>query len=118
MPLSTGKFDLEDYIAYLIEFIQFLGPDVHLLAVCQPAPPVLCAAALLAQMKDPAQPRSMTLMGGPIDTSKAQTAVTKLAEERPLDWFRNTVVHALPFYYPGAHRLVYPGFLQLQASCR
>ena len=83
--------------------------------MCQPAPPVLAAVALArANANDPAQPRSMTLMGGPIDTRIAKTAVTELAEKRPIEWFRNTVIHALPFYYPGAHRLVYPGFIQLQ----
>ncbi len=113
VPLSAGKFDLEDYITYLMEFIRFLGPDVHLVAVCQPAPAVLCAVALMADMDDPKQPRSMTLMGGPIDTRVSKTSVTELADKRPMEWFRNTVIHALPFYYPGAHRLVYPGFVQL-----
>jgi len=114
VPLSKGKFDLEDNIEYIIEFSRLLGPDVHLLAVCQPAPSVLCAMAIMADMNDPAQPRSMTLMGGPIDTRTSPTVVTKLAAERPISWFKNTVVHSLPFYYPGAHRLVYPGFVQLQ----
>jgi poly(3-hydroxybutyrate) depolymerase len=68
----------------------------------------------MADMNDPKQPRSMTLMGGPIDARKAPTVVTKLAEDRPIEWFQNTVIHSLPFYYPGAHRLVYPGFIQLQ----
>jgi len=81
--------------------------------VCQPAVPVLCAAALMAEMNDPMQAKSMTLMGGPIDCRKAPTVVTELAVKRSLDWFKNTVVHSLPFYYPGAHRLVYPGFIQL-----
>ena len=97
-----------------MQFIRQLGPDVHLLAVCQPAPPVLCAVALLAEMNDPAQPRSMTLMGGPIDTRVARTAVTDLAGKHDMDWFRRNVIHALPAYYPGGGRLVYPGFLQLQ----
>lgn len=113
VPLALGKFDLEDYISYVMEFIRKLGPDVHLLAICQPAPPVLCAVSLLAQMDDPAQPRSMTLMGGPIDTRHAPTIVTELGVKKPMEWFRNTVIHALPFYYPGAYRLVYPGFIQL-----
>ena len=113
VPLSKGHFDLEDYIEYVMEFIRFLAPDVHLLAVCQPAVPVLCAAAILAEMKDPAQPSSMTLMGGPIDTRVAKTVVTELARKKDIDWFRNTVIHALPFYYPGAYRMVYPGFIQL-----
>jgi len=113
VPLSKGKFDLEDNISTIMDCIRALGPDVHIIAVCQPAPAVLCAVSLLAQMDDPAQPRSMTLMGGPIDTRAAQTMVTELATKRPLEWFRNTVIHAIPFYYPGAHRMVYPGFLQL-----
>ena len=114
VPLTVGKFDLEDYIDYVIEFIRELGPDVHLVAVCQPAPAVLCAAAILAALNDPAQPRSMTLMGGPIDTRVAKTVVTETANKHDMDWFRRTVIHALPVYYPGAGRLVYPGFLQLQ----
>jgi poly(3-hydroxybutyrate) depolymerase len=113
VPLAKGKFDLDDNIDYIMQFTRLLGPDVHLLAVCQPAVPVLCAVSLMAAMDDPHQPRSMTLMGGPIDTRKAPTVVTKLAEDRPIEWFKNTVVHSLPFYYPGAHRLVYPGFIQL-----
>ena len=113
VPLSTGKFDLEDYVTYVIEFVRKLGPDVHLLAVCQPAPAVLAAVSLLAQLNDPAQPRSMTLMGGPIDTRYAKTIVTEVGANKPMEWFRNTVIHTLPFYYPGAYRLVYPGFIQL-----
>ena len=113
VPLALGKFDLEDYISYVMEFIRHLGPDVHLLAICQPAPAVLAAVALMADMDDPAQPRSMTLMGGPIDTRFAKTMVTELGVKKPMEWFRNTVIHALPFYYPGAYRLVYPGFIQL-----
>lgn len=114
VPLSTGKFDLEDYISYVMEFIRFLGPDVHVMAICQPAPAVLCAVALMADMDDPAQPRTMTLMGGPIDTRVAKTVVTETANKHDMNWFRRTVIHALPIYYPGAGRLVYPGFLQLQ----
>ncbi|MDP9127910.1 MAG: polyhydroxyalkanoate depolymerase [Pseudomonadota bacterium] len=114
VPLSQGKFDLEDYISYVMEFVRFLGADVHLVAVCQPAAPVLAAVSLLAQMDDPAQPRSMTLMGGPIDVRKAKTIVTEVAEKRSIEWFENTVIHSIPFYYPGAYRLVYPGFIQLQ----
>ena len=113
VPLYQGKFDLEDYITYVMDFIRLLGPDVHVIGVCQPTVPVLAAVALLADLNDPAQPRSMTLMGGPIDTRFVKTAVTELAAKRPIEWFKNTVIHALPFYYPGAHRLVYPGFIQL-----
>jgi poly(3-hydroxybutyrate) depolymerase len=114
VPLAEGKFDLEDNISYIMDFIRKLGPDMHVIAVCQSSAPVLCAVALLADRDDPAQPRSMTLMGGPIDTRFAKTILTEVASSQPLDWFRNTVIQSLPFYYPGAYRLVYPGFLQLQ----
>lgn len=113
VPLSTGKFDLEDNISYIMDFIRFLDGDCHVMAVCQPAVPVMCAVALLAQLDDKAQPRSMILMGGPIDTRKAETQVTRLAEERSIEWFERTVVTAVPPYYPGAFRRVYPGFVQL-----
>ncbi len=114
VPLSQGKFDLEDNITYIMQFLRFLGPGAHVMAVCQPTVPVLCAVALLADMQDPAQPRSMVLMGGPVDVTRATTAVTKLAEKHTLEWFHNTVIHVVPFYYPGAYRMVYPGFIQLQ----
>lgn len=113
VPLCEGKFDLDDYINYLREFMSLLGPKTHVMAVCQPAVPVLAAVALMAGDEDPNQPLTMTLMGGPIDTRVSPTAVTKLAEERPLSWFEKTVVTNVPFYYPGAFRQVYPGFLQL-----
>jgi len=113
VPYKEGKFDLEDNVGYVMDFIRHLGADVHVLAVCQPAVPVMCAVALLAQLNDPAQPRSMTLMGGPIDTRRAQTQVTKLGKERSLSWFERTVVTTLPAYYPGGMRRVYPGFVQL-----
>jgi poly(3-hydroxybutyrate) depolymerase len=113
IPLSRGKFDLDDYIAYVIEFLQVLGPETHVLAVCQPTVPVLAAVSLMAQADDPNQPRSMVLMGGPIDAEAAPTAVTKLAKGRPLSWFERTVVSQVPVYYPGALRRVYPGFVQL-----
>lgn len=113
VPLAEGKFDLDDYIAYLREFLTLLGPDTHVIAVCQPAVPVYATIALMEADNDPNCPLSMTLMGGPIDTRVSKTAVTKLAEERPLSWFEQTVVTDVPFYYPGAHRKVYPGFVQL-----
>ena len=113
VPLSTGRFDLDDYIAYLMEFLSFLGPDTHVVAVCQPSVPVLAAVALMAQGKDANQPRSMTLMGGPIDTRAAPTAVTKLAEQHDISWFRCNVIATVPGMYPGAGRQVYPGFIQL-----
>ncbi|HYE53030.1 MAG TPA: polyhydroxyalkanoate depolymerase, partial [Azospirillaceae bacterium] len=113
VPLARGRFDLDDYIAYIIDFLHFLGPDTHIMAVCQPAVPVLAAVALMAQMDDPDQPRSMTLMGGPIDTTAAPTQVTQLAATRDIEWFERHVVTAVPPYYPGGLRQVYPGFIQL-----
>ena len=99
---------------HIIEFCRYLGPDVHVIAVCQPSVPVLAAASLMAQAKDPRQPRSLTLMGGPIDTRSNPTGVNKLAQERGTDWFRRNVVTKVPFTHPGVGRDVYPGFLQLQ----
>ena len=113
VPLRQGTFDLEDYISYVIDFLKLTGPGAHVLAVCQPAVPVLCAAALMAEADDPDQPRTMTLMGGPIDAGAAETSVTKLAATHPLSWFERTVVSQVPAWYPGAGRKVYPGFVQL-----
>jgi poly(3-hydroxybutyrate) depolymerase len=110
---DEGPFSLDSYIAYLREFISILGPDTHIIAVCQPTVPVLATVSLMASDKDPNQPASMTLMGGPVDTRISKTEVTELAETRPLSWFENNAVYDVPFYYPGAHRRVYPGFLQL-----
>ncbi len=113
VPYSAGKFNLDTYITYLREFMSLLGPDTHLIAVCQPTVPVLAAVSLMASENDPNQPLSMTLMGGPVDTRISKTEVTELAETRPLSWFEQSVVYDVPFYYPGAFRKVYPGFLQL-----
>lgn len=113
IPLSMGRFNLDDYIAYLREFLEHLGPDVHMIAVCQPAVPTMATACLMNAEDHPCKPRSMTLMGGPIDTRVTATEVTQLAEERPMSWFEKTLVTDVPFYYPGAFRKVYPGFLQL-----
>lgn len=113
VPQKAGKFNLDDYITYLREFLSLLGPDAHIIAVCQPAVPVLAAVSLMASEKDPNQPLSMILMGGPIDTRVSKTEVTELAETRPLRWFENSVIYNVPPYYPGANRSVYPGFLQL-----
>jgi poly(3-hydroxybutyrate) depolymerase len=112
-PLSAGPFGLDDYVDYIIEFLRFLGPNTHVVAVCQPAVPVMAAVSLMAADNDPAQPPTMTLMGGPIDTRAAPTAVTRLAESRPISWFEHSVIHNVPFNYPGAMRRVYPGFIQL-----
>jgi poly(3-hydroxybutyrate) depolymerase len=113
IPLARGKFDMDDYISYLIEFMGHLGPHTHVMAVCQPTVPVLAAVSLMAQNNDPNQPASMILMGGPIDTSAAPTVVTKLAEDKPLSWFERNVIQTVPAYYPGGLRQVYPGFIQL-----
>ncbi len=113
VPVTAGRFNLDDCIDYLMTYMRLLGPDCHVLAVCQPAVPVLAAASVLAYRNDPAQPLSMTLMGGPIDPRVSKTQVTELAEKRPLSWFEHTVVATVPFYYPGAFRKVYPGFIQL-----
>ena len=113
MPVSEGRFDLDDYIDYLISILHALGGDTHVVAVCQPAVPVMAAAALMDADNDPYVPVSMTLMGGPIDTRVNPTAVNKLAERRGIDWFRRNVISKVPFPNPGFMRDVYPGFLQL-----
>ena len=113
VPLSRGNFDLDDYIDYVIEFSRYLGPDVHIIAVCQPSVPVMGAMSLMAADKDPRQPRSFTLMGGPIDTRISPTTPNDLAMRNSMMWFRQNVISTVPFNYPGAMRRVYPGFLQL-----
>ncbi|MDB5072351.1 MAG: phaZ [Candidatus Eremiobacteraeota bacterium] len=115
VPLTAGRFDLDDYVAYVMDWIRVLGPDVHVVAVCQPAPAVLAAVALLAAQNDPAQPRSMTLMGGPVDVRVAPTAPTELAAARSLAWFESELTMRVPQWYRGAGRTVYPGFLQIGA---
>jgi poly(3-hydroxybutyrate) depolymerase len=113
VPLSEGRFDLDDYIDYVISMLHALGGETHIVAVCQPAVPVLVAAALMEADNDPYVPVSMTLMGGPIDTRVNPTVVNKLAERRGIDWFRHNVITRVPFPNPGVMRQVYPGFLQL-----
>lgn len=113
VPLAAGRFDLEDYIDYVIEMFHVLGGNVHVLAVCQPAVPVLAAVSVMEADNDPYVPLSMTLMGGPIDTRRNPTAVNNLAAEKGMDWFRNNVITKVPFPHPGVMRDVYPGFLQL-----
>lgn len=112
VPLSDGPFHLDDYVFYVQDFIRLLGPDVHVISVCQPTVPVLAAIALMASNNDPKLPRSMTMMGGPIDPRKSPTAVNTLAIEKPYSWFENTVIYSVPGNYPGFGRKVYPGFLQ------
>jgi poly(3-hydroxybutyrate) depolymerase len=113
VPLSEGRFDLDDYIDYVLDILRLLGSDTHVIAVCQPSVPVLAAVALMEAKGDPNVPRSMTLMGGPIDTRSNPTGVNKLAAERGVDWFRCNVISKVPFPNPGFMREVYPGFLQL-----
>lgn len=113
VPLTEGAFELDTYIDYLIDFLNFLGPDTHVMAVCQPSVPVLAAASIMAAHNLPNQPRSMTLMGGPIDTRIAPTPVTSFAEGRSISWFEQHVITTVPPYYKGGFRRVYPGFLQL-----
>ena len=113
VPLSAGRFDLDDYIDYIVAVLRRLGGETHVIAVCQPSVPVLAAVALMEAQNDPDVPRSMVLMGGPIDARCSPTKVNRLAEERGVDWFRHHVVTKVPFPNPGVMRDVYPGFLQL-----
>jgi poly(3-hydroxybutyrate) depolymerase len=117
VPVSEGSFDLDDYIDYLIEFCQSVyertGKRPHMLAVCQPSVPAYAATAIMNANKHPARPKTLTMMGGPVDTRKAPTAVNTLATQRPKAWFQQNVIATVPMIYPGAGRKVYPGFLQL-----
>ena len=115
IPLAAGSFDLDDCIAHIMRFIETLGPNSHVLAVCQPAVPVLAAVALLAQSGSASQPRTMTLMAGPIDTRINPTKVNDLANEKPISWFRQNLIGTVPASYAGKGREVYPGFMQLTA---
>lgn len=113
VPLSDGNFDLDDYIDYLIDWLDHIGPGAHMLAVCQPSVPSYAAICVMSERGDPNLPRTLTMMGGPIDTREAPTVVNQLATERPISWFEQNVVATVPFQYPGAGRRVYPGFMQL-----
>jgi poly(3-hydroxybutyrate) depolymerase len=112
VPLSHGPFHLDDYIAYAVEFMRHLGPDAHVLSVCQPTVPVLAAISLMAAVEDTRMPRTMTMMGGPIDTRRCPTQVNNLAQTHTHDWFERNVIYRVPARHPGAGRRVYPGFLQ------
>jgi len=111
VPESKGAFHLDDYVEYVQEFIRAIGPEVHVISVCQPTVPVLAAISLMASRGEPT-PRTMTMMGGPIDARKSPTAVNNLAMNKSHSWFQNNVIYRVPVNYPGAGRAVYPGFLQ------
>jgi poly(3-hydroxybutyrate) depolymerase len=113
VKLMEPDFDLDDYIDYVIDFLQVLGPSTHLLAVCQPAVPALAAVALMSQNNDAFVPATMTLIGGPIDTRVGVTKVNEFAKTHDIDWFRRHTIHRVPYGNPGFLRRVYPGFLQL-----
>ena len=113
VPTDQGRFDLDDYIDYLIGFLEHIGPGAHMLAVCQPSVPAYAAAAAMSRDKNPARPRSLTMMGGPIDTRKAPTAVNTVATDHPHSWFQRNLIATVPYSYPGSGRAVYPGFMQL-----
>ncbi|HEX5372443.1 MAG TPA: polyhydroxyalkanoate depolymerase [Aquabacterium sp.] len=115
VPLRHGVFGLDDYTHHLIRFMDRIGPGVHLMAICQPCVASLAATALMAQDNHPAQPRSLTLMAGPIDCRVNPTAVNELATSKPLSWFEQNMIHTVPWTQRGAGRKVYPGFVQLSA---
>jgi poly(3-hydroxybutyrate) depolymerase len=115
VSLLHGRFGLDEYIAHLILFLEHIGPGAHLIAVCQPCVAALAAAAAMAASGHPAQPRSITLMAGPIDCRVNPTRVNELATAHPIDWFESRLIAAVPVRYAGAFRRVYPGFLQLTA---
>ena len=113
VPVVAGRFDLDDYVDYLVEFLEAIGPGAHMLAVCQPSVPCYATVCLMSADKHPCRPRTLTLMGGPVDTREAPTAVNLTATQRPHSWFSQNVIATVPYSYPGAGRKVYPGFLQL-----
>ena len=113
VPMASGRFDLDDYIDYVMDFIRILGPDVHVIAVCQPGPAVVAGTALMAADDEPHVPSSITLIGSPIDTRESPTTPNELATSKPLKWFERHVIMNVPFPNPGFMRRVYPGFLQL-----
>jgi poly(3-hydroxybutyrate) depolymerase len=112
VPLARGAFHFDDYVEYVQEFIRHLGPELHVISVCQPTVPVLAAVSLMATTGEPVKPRTMIMMGGPIDARKSPTAVNNLAMQKPYSWFERTLIHRVPLKYPGGMRRVYPGFLQ------
>jgi poly(3-hydroxybutyrate) depolymerase len=113
VPVSEGRFDLDDYIDYLIGFLEFIGEGAHVMAVCQPSVPAFAATAVMARAGHPCRPATLTMMGGPIDTRESPTAVNDHAITKPYVWFKHNVITEVPTNYPGAGRKVYPGFVQL-----
>lgn len=113
IPISEGKFHFDDFVRYCIEFMTMLGPDLHVLAVCQPSVPVLAAVAVLSAKAEGGAPLSLTMMGGPVDTRENPTKVNEYAMEKTIGWFQKNVITRVPLNYSGAGRLVYPGFMQL-----
>jgi poly(3-hydroxybutyrate) depolymerase len=115
IPLSDGVFGFDEYVDHLIQFMEIMGEGSHMVAVCQPAVAALAATAVMAEAGNRAQPRSLTLMAGPIDTRQNPTKVNELAKSRPIEWFEEKLIATVPWRYKGAFRRVYPGFLQLTA---
>lgn len=114
IPVSAGKFDVEDYTLYLVEFMRHLGPDTHVIAICQPAPLTLAATAYLAGEDPAAQPKTLTLIGGPIDPDAAATEVTDFGRRVTMGQLEQLAIQRVGFKHKGAGRLVYPGLMQLQ----
>ncbi len=115
IPRSEGRFGLDEYIEHLIGFLEHLGPGTHVMGVCQPCAALLAAVAIMAEDDHPCQPPTMTLMAGPVDTRQNPTAVNEMATSHPIEWFERNLITVVPRRYPGAHRRVYPGFLQVTA---
>jgi poly(3-hydroxybutyrate) depolymerase len=118
VPLSAGAFGVEDYVEYVIRFLEAIGPRAHILAVCQPCVQGLAAVAVMSEQNHPCTPRSMTLMAGPIDPRESPTEVNEFAVSKSLKWFEKSVISTVPHRFGGGGRRVYPGFLQLTASWR
>jgi len=118
VPVSAGRFGIDEYVEHVMLFLQTMGPGAHLMAICQPCVAALAAVAIMSEDGDPAAPASMTLMAGPIDCRIAPTTVNRLATDKPLVWFEQNLIASVPMRYDGATRRVYPGFLQLMAFLR
>lgn len=113
IPLAEGPFSFDCYVSYLIEFLNYLGEDTHMVAICQPTVQALIATAVMAEENNPNVPKSLTLMAGPLDTSKKPTRVNEFSDKHPMSWFKNVAIMKVPMGYPGEGREVYPGFMQL-----